>query len=303
LAIQRLKTHLPKQSPPKNIFKRCISHVLRKLGYVLVRSDFSLEMESLYAEDGLVSRHNSDFQRDPDFIRAYERGLKAAQSIDPNHHWRVHTALWAAGLGLNTEGDFVECGVNAGFMSSAIMEAYAWNRTGRQFFLVDSFAGPPMSQFTEDEVENGLQAQAQNAIDRGAYVHDLQRIRSNFAEWNQAKLVVGIVPDILHEIHSNVIAFLHLDMNAANPERAALEYFWPRLSNGAVVLLDDYAYMGYEAQKKAIDSLGEKLGFRTLSLPTGQGLIIKGSVVPRSLDIPPGTEVVDVVIQHLDRQS
>jgi len=275
-----IENHATKQFPRKSIFKRCISHVLKKLGYVLVRSDFSLEMESLYAEDGLVSRHNSDFQRDPDFVRAYERGLKAAQGIDPKHHWRVHTALWAAGLGLNTEGDFVECGVNAGFMSSAIMEANDWNSTDRQFFLVDTFAGPPMSQFTEDEVENGLQAQAQNAIDRGAYVHDLQRIRSNFAEWNHARLVVGIVPDILHEIHSSAIAFLHLDLNAANPERAALEYFWPRLSNGAVVLLDDYAYMGYQAQKEAIDSLGKILGFRPLSLPTGQGLIIKGSVVP-----------------------
>jgi len=262
------------------MFKRSIARVLRKLGYVLVRSDFSLEMESLYAADGLVSRHNSDFRHDPDFVRAYDRGLKAAQGVDPKHHWRVHTALWAAGLGLNTQGDFIECGVNAGFMSSAIMEAYDWNSTGRQFFLVDTFAGPPMSQFTEDEVENGLQAQAQDAIDRGAYVHDLQRIRSNFAEWSHAKMVVGIVPDILHEIHSGAIAFLHLDLNAANPERAALEFFWHRLSNGAVVLLDDYAYMGYQAQKKAIDSLGKQLGFHTLSLPTGQGLIIKGSVVP-----------------------
>jgi hypothetical protein len=47
---------------------------------------------------------------------------------------------------------------------------------------------------------------------------------------------------------------------------------------GAVVLLDDYAFTGCEAQKQAIDELAEELSFTTLSLPTGQGLIIKGAV-------------------------
>ncbi|HTB17249.1 MAG TPA: hypothetical protein VK708_03990, partial [Bryobacteraceae bacterium] len=71
------------------------------------------------------------------------------------------------------------------------------------------------------------------------------------------------------------VAFLHLDMNCAYPEAAALEYFWDRLSPGAFVLLDDYVYFGYESQTKAIDSLAASLGFNVLSLPTGQGLIIK----------------------------
>lgn len=263
----------------KSIFKRSVAAVLKKLGYVLVRSDFTLEMESLYAADGLVSRHNANFLQDPEFNRAYARGLQAAHGIDPKHHWRVHIALWSAGLGLRVAGDFVECGVNAGFMSSAIMEAFNWNSTGREFFLVDTFSGPPMSQFTDDEISSGLRAQAQDAVERGAYVQDLERVRSNFAEWRGARIVAGAVPGILGEVDASQIAFLHLDLNAANPEREALRHFWPKLAEGAVVLLDDYAYMGYEAQQQATDALGRQLGFRALSLPTGQGLIVKGSAV------------------------
>jgi hypothetical protein len=109
----------------------------------------------------------------------------------------------------------------------------------------------------------------------GAYETDVARVRANFAEWPNAVVVEGSVPDILPKVNTTSVAFLHIDMNCAYPERAALEYFWDRLSPGAFVLLDDYAYHGFENQADAIDTLGRSLGFSVLSLPTGQGLIVK----------------------------
>ena len=42
------------------------------------------------------------------------------------------------------------------------------------------------------------------------------------------------------------------------------------------MLLDDYAYSKqYHLQKQAIDKLGSTLNLSVLTLPTGQGLIIK----------------------------
>lgn len=64
-------------------------------------------------------------------------------------------------------------------------------------------------------------------------------------------------------------------MNCMPPEVAALEYLWDRLVDGAVVLFDDYAYYGYRQQKLGIDACAERLGVPVLSLPTGQGLIIR----------------------------
>ena len=90
-----------------------------------------------------------------------------------------------------------------------------------------------------------------------------------------AVVIQGVVPDILPDVPVDRVAFLHIDMNCAYPEKAALEFFWPRLSPGAIVLLDDYAYFGYELQAEAIDAAAVVLGVSVLSLPTGQGLIIK----------------------------
>ena len=85
----------------------------------------------------------------------------------------------------------------------------------------------------------------------------------------------GTVPEVLDTVSFGNVAFLHLDMNCALPEKAALEFFWDRLSPGGMILLDDYAYFGHESQTDAIDEVSTRLGFQILSLPTGQGLIVK----------------------------
>jgi Macrocin-O-methyltransferase (TylF) len=228
-----------------------------------------------YAQDGLVTIHNDHFRRAPGFLAAYRRGLKAGGGVDPAFEWRVHVALWAAKTSLGSPGDFIECGVNAGFVSSAIMHWLNWNGLNRRFFLVDTWAGPPINQYNGTEIEHGRRRVAEDAMAAGAYVTDLDRVRRNFDEWPNSVIVQGTVPDILPRIPAAQVAFLHLDMNCAYPERVALEFFWKHLSPGAIVLLDDYTHHGYEEQAVAMDAAARAIGADILSLPTGQGVIVR----------------------------
>jgi hypothetical protein len=232
-------------------------------------------MQGKYAQDGFMTAHSAPFRGDERFRRAYARGVQAGKGVDPGFEWRVHVALWAAETSLRAEGDFVECGVNAGFMSSAIMQRLDWNRTGRRFYLVDTFAGPVLAQYSKAEVEASRVAIAVAAMKAGAYVTEMDRVRANFAEWTNAVVVRGAVPDVLPGMAAERVAFLHLDMNCAFPERSALEFFWDRLSPGAVVLLDDYSSFGHGCQQAAIDEVARRLGAPVLSLPTGQGVIVR----------------------------
>jgi hypothetical protein len=249
----------------KTLIKRALDH--RGLKIINTRRH--------YDEDGLFTVHNDHFRRDPAFKAAYQRGVEANNNLEPHLEWRLHVALWAASSALGAAGDFVECGVNTGFMSSAIMARLNWGHVARRFYLIDTFAGPVMSQFSSDEVRDGRRKLAEDYMAAGAYETDILRVRANFAEWPNAVVVPGSVPEILPSVETTSVAFLHLDMNCAYPERAALEYFWDRLSPGAFVLLDDYAYYGFENQTDAIDAVARSLGFSVLSLPTGQGLIVK----------------------------
>ena len=94
--------------------------------------DSNMKNQSSYNQDGLSSQHNNDFMSDPAFIKAYNRGVQAV-GFDYNWHWRVHIGLWAARTAVNLDGDFVECGVNAGFLSSSIMYDLRWDSTGKIF--------------------------------------------------------------------------------------------------------------------------------------------------------------------------
>jgi len=58
-------------------------------------------------------------------------------------------------------------------------------------------------------------------------------------------------------------------MNIAYPERAAIEFFWDKLSPGAPVVLDDYAWEDYSEQKAALDDFAHTRGVEILTLPTG----------------------------------
>jgi hypothetical protein len=94
-----------------------------------------------YRTDGLASIRNSRFLADRKFLEAYARGVAAAHGRDSHWYWRVHIGLWAAGTALRTPGDFVECGVNYGCLSSAIMHRFNWNSLERRFWLLDTFGG------------------------------------------------------------------------------------------------------------------------------------------------------------------
>jgi O-methyltransferase len=83
------------------------------------------------------------------------------------------------------------------------------------------------------------------------------------------------VPDSLANAAPNKIAFLHLDLNNADAEVGALEVLFDRMVPGAIMVLDDYGWLAYEAQKIAEDDWLGKRGYRVLELPTGQGLLIK----------------------------
>lgn len=85
----------------------------------------------------------------------------------------------------------------------------------------------------------------------------------------------GAIPATLRDVSIDKVAYLHIDMNCVMPEMEAIEFFWPRLSTGACVVLDDYAYFGYHLQLAAWNDWGARNGSPILTLPTGQGLIVK----------------------------
>jgi len=182
-------------------------------------------------------------------------------------HWRAHVICWAAQKGLSVKGDFVECGVNRGGLACTVIDYTDLCSTGRKFFLLDTFEGLVDRYISDDERKLGIKP--------GGYEECFQDVKRRFESFSNVVLVPGAVPETLNKVQSDHIAFLSIDMNCVAPEIAAAEYFWHKLSSGAVIVLDDYGWPGHIMQQQAFDRFAEAKGVQVLSLPTGQGIIIK----------------------------
>lgn len=139
------------------------------------------------------------------------------------NEWNIHVACWAAHNAMKLDGDFVECGVGAGIFSRCIMRWLDFNGIKRTFWLADRWAPGDTSSFIED----------------------FDTVKNLFAPYRNAHHVRGLIPDSLPRVEADKVAYLYLDLNAATPEIAAAEYFWPRMVPGAMMVLDDFGFLGH----------------------------------------------------------
>lgn len=230
-----------------------------------------------YADYLMVWNKNTDFLQDEWFMAAYRAGMDSGHKIgrpagsseDIHIEWRILVCCWAAWHAKQLPGDFVECGTNTGIMSLAICNYIDFNSTGKNFYLFDTFRGIPEAQMLPEERAAG------RGLENSMYEECFETAKRNFSPFPRVHLVRGKVPDTLPSQPVEKVCYLMLDMNIMVPERAALEYFWDKLVPGAIVLLDDYGWLGYVAQKRALDEFAASKGVKILNIPTGHGMLIK----------------------------
>ena len=223
-----------------------------------------------YRFDGVATLNNIDFLKDPIFIKSYS-ALVNAYGWNPGLYWRVHHFMWAVNMTKNLSGNWVECGVGRGGLMSSALESFPqWNSSGRKLFLFDTF----LPYFTG---KDGSQ-KSSNGINKLYYALDEDSVRKNFNKWLNIEFCVGSVFETVNQsIISKVesISLLSIDLNHADAEEHSLRNFWPLLTKGAIVILDDYLAINREQQKLRMDNLSKELNFFILACPSGQGIIVK----------------------------
>lgn len=221
-----------------------------------------------YAADGVgVRNRNLSFRDAPEFQRGWAKAVEGNRPAwggnVPDVRWRAHTALWAARHGMKLEGDFVECGVFLGLLSLTICHALDFDKSDRTFYLFDTFNGLPDDGTPESKRNSEL------------YFDCYEQASANFAPFPNAKLVRGILPGSLEGVPIKKIAYLSVDLNHAGAEKAVIEELWDKLVPSAIVVIDDYAFGGHEDQHGMWNTFAASKGLSVLTMPTGQGLLIK----------------------------
>jgi O-methyltransferase len=223
---------------------------------------------AIYNADGLATSNNSDFLKDERFIKAYNAAAATRPWEGFTSQWRFYIVCWFADYVKQLEGDFVECGVNTGAYSKAIIEYINFDSLGKTFYLLDTFEGLVKEQITEEEVAAGVS----NYLN--AYTDVYEQVKQTFKD-HKVQIIKGAVPGTLPLVSANKIAYLSIDMNVTKPEIEAMEYFWDKMVSGGVLIHDDYGFPQHIHQKRAVDTFARERNVPVLSLPTGQAIIFK----------------------------
>lgn len=219
-----------------------------------------LKQDGIFAGDNLITiGRNLSLLRDERFIEAFKTVIHETNTVGYGIMWRFYMFCWAARTCLRRDGDFVECGVASG-SSSAIMCRYL------------NFQIIPKRMYLYDVWESDSRVDASGTR---FTVDSFEFVKGRFSPYQNVELVQGFIPESFAKAAPERIAFLHIDLNNADAEIAALEHLFDRVVPGGIVLFDDYGFSGYLSSKQAEDKWLGQRGYMVAELPTGQGLLIK----------------------------
>ena len=160
------------------------------------------------------------------------------------------------------QGDIVECGVwKGGSMMAAAHCLLQRNSADRRLWLYDTFCG--MSEPTDQDVDflgnhaaTLMQQSDPQQSDSVWCTAELEEVKTNvkitgYPE-SMMNFIVGPVEETLEQGPlPDKIALLRLDTDWYESTKIELEQLFPRLSDGGVLIVDDYGH--WEGCRKAVD--------------------------------------------------
>jgi hypothetical protein len=200
------------------------------------------------------------FWNDTDFVAAYQ-ALVGDNYRALERKFTVYNLLNSLHW---TSGAIAECGTYNG--STAYFMALVNERSGkdRQIHLFDSFEG-----LSRPSAEDGSYWRAGDL----AYPEDA--VRRNLDGFHNIHIHRGWIPTQFSRVADNRFCFVHVDVDIYRPTRDSIEFFFPRLELGGMLVCDDYGFDSCPGARRAMDDFFSARPERIIHLPTGQGLVIK----------------------------
>lgn len=150
-------------------------------------------------------------------------------------------------------GDMVECGVYRG--ATLVPEALylAQNKISKTLCGCDSFAGFDEAVLSEIALGGGHDPQKKvggfGDASPGLIKNNLRRLGID----DRVHLLKGYFQDTLHELKDRRFCFVHLDCDLYDSYKTCLDFFYPRLVPGGIILFDEYNDPAWPGCNKAVD--------------------------------------------------
>ena len=155
-------------------------------------------------------------------------------------------------------GDIAEVGVYKGGSAKLICEA----NNGRMLHLFDTFQGLPnvgnidKPQFCE-----------------GQFAVSFEEVKKYLNTYDNVHFYVGLFPDTAVPVMRKNFSFVHLDVDTYESTTNCLEFFYPRMSKGGIILSHDYITAA--GVRKAFDEFFQDKPEPLIEMSGSQCLVVK----------------------------
>lgn len=143
-------------------------------------------------------------------------------------------------------GHWIECGVLQGFSAlllATVARIHDPGFAGEKLHLVDSFEG--LSKPTREDALGARKSAtgAQELIfsaPAGHFATPMTHVQKVLRAFPAVEIHKGWIPGILRSLPERSWSFVHIDVDLYEPTKTSLEYFFPRLTPGGIVVNDDF---------------------------------------------------------------
>ncbi len=253
-----------------DLFKLMSADDVKKIKSLLLREKDNLDNEYVRFQMAEIftmavypkykfSEFGKLFLEDREFLEYYEKFMDPENwhSLD-----RKFTLNQLLKLVFSLEGDLVESGAYKG--ASASLMCKAFNDSDKTVHLFDSFEG--LSQPGDKDGDYWVE---------GALQSSEKILMAGLNQYQNFKVYKGWIPKVFQDYSGDEICFLHIDVDLYEPTYQTLNYFYSRMVSQGIVLMDDYGFKSCPGAKTAADEYFKNKPESIVSLPTGQGLVIK----------------------------
>ena len=155
-------------------------------------------------------------------------------------------------------GAFAEVGVYKGASAKLMCEA----KGDKPLHLFDTFAGLPPASENDPGVHHENQ-----------YACSLESVQEYLHGYSNLHFHQGVFPDSTQGVPEATYSFAHFDVDLYDGTRACLEYFYPRMIPGGIMLSHDYGLLS--GVEKAFQEFFADKPEQIIEQPTTQCMVVK----------------------------
>ncbi len=163
----------------------------------------------------------------------------------------------------NILGAFAELGVYRGETARFIHEM----DSSRILHLFDTFEG-----FGDGDLQLESSTDEKYSTDNFSDT-SLGQVKEYIEGNDNVRFHQGFFPDSAKDLKEEVYAFVHLDADLYQPTLAALNYFYPKLAAGGVIIIHDYNHT-WDGLRKAVDEFSQTISETVVEIPDWQGSVM-----------------------------